>query len=79
MSSIALLPDLLRQALVGDVLRAEQLGMHADDEHFLVVRAIEDADVTPAREHARGAPQKIVIELLRRRRLERVHLAALRD
>ena len=52
--------------------------MHAHHQHLLVVRAIEDADAAARRQAHGGAPQEIVIELLGARRLERMHLAALR-
>ena len=52
--------------------------MHADDEHLLVVGAVEDADVAARGQTHRGAPQEVVVDLVRRRNLERVHLAALR-
>ena len=52
--------------------------MDADDEDLFVVGAVEDADVPAARQEAGRAPQEVVIELLGRRRLERMHFAALR-
>src|ERR1700675_1534087 len=52
--------------------------MHAYDQNFLIVRTIEDADVTAARQDLAGTPQVVVIEFLRRWLLERVDLASLR-
>jgi hypothetical protein len=49
---------------------------HRDD--VLVVRAVEDADLATHRERRVHAPEVVVRELGRRRRLERHHLAALR-
>src|SRR5687768_2183504 len=74
----AVTPDSLRHQLSRQPLAFEQIALHAHDEHLLVLRAIEDADVPAPREAKRGAPEKVVIELLVRGRLERVHRAALR-
>ena len=63
----------LRQAFA-----LQQLAVDADDEHFLVVGAVEHADASALGQPDRGAPQEIVIELLGRRRLEREDLDALR-
>ena len=51
---------------------------HARDQHVLVVRSVEDGDVSSRRHGAVHAPQEIVVRLLRRGRLERRHAAALR-
>ena len=60
----------------GNFCFAENFRMYAHDQAFLVMRAVENAD-PPALGHALGhAPEKIVIELVRRRRLEGVHVAA---
>ena len=52
--------------------------MHANDEHFLVVGTIEDADPPAFRQPAGRAPQKIVLQFLGARLFEAEHLAALR-
>ena len=52
--------------------------MHAHYQHLLVIRPVEDADLTALGELARGAPEEIVLQFLGRGRLERKHLAALR-
>ena len=52
--------------------------MHADDQYFLVVRTIEDTDVTARGEIPGGAPQVVMFQLLHRGRLERCDLTALR-
>jgi len=36
--------------------------MHANDEHFLVVGTIEDADPSAFRKAARRAPEKIMFQ-----------------
>ena len=52
--------------------------MHAHDEGFLVVTAVEDADVAAVGEALHATPQIIVIEVLGGRRLEGKDLATLR-
>ena len=52
--------------------------MNPDHEHLFVVRAIEDTDVPALRQTQRRAPEKIVLQLLRGRLLEGVHLTTLR-
>jgi hypothetical protein len=51
--------------------------VHAHDQHFVVVRAVEDADAPALGQLARGAPQEIVLEFGHARVLEAEHLAAL--
>ena len=65
--------ELLRQ-----LLPRQHLGVHAHHQHFLVIGAVEDADAAALRQALGDAPQEIVVELLGARRLERMHLAALR-
>ena len=57
-----------RVALLPDLLRGELLDAH--DEHVLVVRAVEDADLAALREHVVDAPEEVVRELGRARGLE---------
>ena len=52
--------------------------MHADDQHFLVVGSVEDADAPAFRQIARGAPEKIVLQFGGAGMLEAEYLAALR-
>ena len=52
--------------------------MDPDDEHLLVVRAVEDADAAALGQRLHVAPEEIVVELLVRRLLEAEDLAALR-
>ena len=58
--------------------RCQHLGVHAHHQHLLVVRAVEDADAAALGQRLGDAPEEVVIELLRARRLEGMHLAALR-
>ena len=55
----------------GQLLRGEELGVHAHDEHLLVVAAIEDRDAAALRQLRRRAPEEIVRELAFARLLER--------
>ena len=50
--------------------------MDADDEHLLVVGAIEDADAASFGELAVGAPEEVVLELFGAGLLEAVDVAA---
>ena len=52
--------------------------MHAHDQHFLVIGAVEDADAPAFRQAARGAPEKIVRQFLGAGMFEAEDLAALR-
>jgi hypothetical protein len=52
--------------------------MHAYNEDLLIIGSIEDPDPSPLGQTLDVAPQKIVIEILRRGLLERENLAALR-
>ena len=59
-------------------LAAENLRMHPNDQHFLVIGTIEDADLPAFGKPARRAPEKIVFQLLGARLFETENLAALR-
>src|SRR5439155_26114551 len=72
------LPDVLALAVVRDALVLEQLRVNTDDENLLVVRAVEDADVTSAGQSGGITPEIVVIELLRTGSLEAVDVDALR-
>ncbi len=52
--------------------------MHADDQHLLVVGAVEDADPPAFGQIARRAPEKVVLQLRGAGMLEAEDLAALR-
>ena len=75
----ALFPD----PAVGDVWRQllprQHLGMHAHHQHFLIVRAIEDADMPALWQRSDGSPQKIVRQFLGARSFEGVALRSLAD
>ena len=74
----ALPPDLGGDERRREPLPGEHLGMHPDDEHLLVVGAVEDADPAALGQATRRAPHEVVVELLVGGRLERVHLGPLR-
>jgi hypothetical protein len=75
---VAALPDVLSLAFDRQLLPVEVLRMHSHDQHFLVVRPVEDRDVAARGQSLRVAPQVIVVEFFRRRHLEAGHLDALR-
>jgi hypothetical protein len=52
--------------------------MHTNDQHFLVVGTIEDADPSAFRQAAGGAPKKIMFQFFGARLFETEHLTALR-
>src|SRR5215467_9333863 len=60
---VALLPDMFGDAAVGEFLRAQKRGMHAHDEHFFVVGAVEDADFAALGNVLMVAPEVIVVQL----------------
>ena len=74
----ALVPDPRRHELRRELLRVEQLIVHAYDEHLLVVGTVEDPDAAALRQRAEASPHVVMVELLLRGRLERGHVAALR-
>jgi hypothetical protein len=77
--AIPVLPKVvLIDQLIWKPLAAENLRMHANHEHLLVVGTIEDADPPAFRQTAGRAPKKIVLQLLGTRLFETENLAALR-
>ena len=62
----------------GSFVSLQDLGVHPHDEHFLVVRTVEDADAPALGQVSDVAPHEVVVEFLRRRLLERGYLAPLR-
>src|SRR5579864_3504575 len=75
--TVPLLPEVF---LVAQPFRqpfiAENFWMHPDDQHFLVVRAIEDSDPSAFRKTVCRAPEKIMLQLLGARLFETENLAA---
>ena len=62
----ATIPDACALALTycRESLALQELGMHADDEHLLVVRTVEDGDFAASRQPVGIAPQVVVAQLL---------------
>src|SRR6202034_1139256 len=75
---IALIPDGLSAAGIRQSFPAQDLGVHAHDEHLLVVRAVEDSDLAALGQIARGTPEEVVLEFGGARMLEAEHIATLR-
>ena len=63
---------------VGNPLTGEKLRVYFHDQHFFVVRPIENADFAALRQPDHAAPEKIVVEFLARGLLETENLATLR-
>ena len=59
-------------------LAAQNLRMHPNDQHFLVIGTIEDADPPAFGKPARRAPEKIMLQFFGARLFEAENLAALR-
>ena len=77
--TIAVVPDsLVAMQRVREPFAAKNLGMNADDQDFLVIGSVEDADPSASLQIARGAPEKIVFQFGGAGMLEAEHLAALR-
>ena len=53
--------------------------MHANDQHFLIIGTIEDADPAAFRKAACRAPEKIMFQLFGARLFEAENLAAFAD
>src|ERR1019366_4034720 len=77
--AIPLLPNILLVAqLFGQPLGAKNLRMHANNQHFLVIRTVEDADPAAFRKSARSAPKKIMFQLFGTGLFETEDVAAFR-
>src|SRR5579863_8802585 len=76
---VALVPDrFLIERRARDAFVAQNLGMHARDQHLLVIRSVEYADAPALRKIAGGAPEEVVLQFTWARMFETEHLAALR-
>src|SRR5512134_2104582 len=74
----ALAPDALAYQLLRQLLPCQQRLVDSHHQNLLVVGAVEDANAPALGQMLHAAPQVIVVEVLRRGRLERCHLHALR-
>ena len=75
---VALLPDVLGDQAVGQFLGAKKGGMNADDEDFLVVGAVEDADFAAFGDDFVITPEIVVVQFFNAGRFEGMDLATLR-
>src|SRR2546430_16144228 len=73
-----ILPNFFANKLWRQFLFCQKFGMDSDDEHFFVVTAIEDSNVTPVWQTFHASPEIIVIQIFGRGRFEGIHLATLR-
>jgi hypothetical protein len=62
----------------GSPCRRENLRMHTNDQDFLIVRAIEDANPPAFGKPARGTPEKVMLQFFGARLFETENLAAFR-
>ena len=76
---IPIAPDrLFAVRRIRDAFAAKNLGMHSNDQHFLIIGSIEDADPPAFRQIAGGAPKKVVLQFGGTWMFETEDLAALR-
>src|SRR6516165_5514813 len=73
-----LIPDTLAQERRGQLLSLQDILMYAHYEDLLIVRSVKDPDPSPLGQALGVAPEKVVVEVLRRGLLERENLTALR-
>src|SRR4051812_33041273 len=75
---VAMFPELFLVCVhAWNVLGGDQIGMNLDDEDLFVIRAVEDADAAALGQRFGAPPEKVMVELFRRRMLERIDLNAL--
>src|SRR5260370_15942385 len=73
----ALLPNALANQRRGNTLLCQKFRVHTDHQRFLVIAAVENADVPAIWQGFHAAPEIIMIEVLGRKRFEGINLAAL--
>ena len=56
-------PDVMLARLERKLLAEQVLWMHSDDEHLLVVRPVEDADLSARRQPFLIAAEEVLVEL----------------
>jgi len=77
--TVSFVPQVFRiEQLSRKSLATKNLGMHADDEHVLVIGAIENADAPAFRQATVRAPEEVMFQLLGAGLFETENLAALR-
>src|SRR6266480_118426 len=73
------LPDgFLVKCSISKPLAAENLGVHADDQHLLVIGSVKNTDPPTFWQVSGGSPQEIVLQFCRAGVSITEHLAALR-
>lgn len=76
---VALLPDVLVVLdRVRQLLSLQNARVNANDDHFLIVRTVKNANAAAFRESLLMPPQIVMVEFLGRRSLKCGHLTALR-
>src|SRR5215475_814000 len=74
----AFFPNVLRDQAGWKLLPREKLRMHAHNQRFLVIAAIENANAAALRQTFHATPQVIVVQVFAGGGLEGIDLAALR-
>ena len=72
-----LFPNIFTYEVWRQLLFRQKFGMDPDDKHLFIITAIENSDLTPVRQTFHAAPEIIMVQILARRRFERIYLAAL--
>jgi hypothetical protein len=75
---VAVLPDVVLASAGRQLLGHEVLRVHANEEHLLVVGAVEDADLAAGGQARLVAAQVVLVELSSRGHLEALHAYPLR-
>src|SRR6516165_4651321 len=74
----ALPNSVLVERSICNALAAENLWVHADDQHLLVIASVENADPSPFRQVTGGPPEKIMLQFRRAGMSVAENLTALR-
>src|SRR5580704_15263534 len=74
----AMFPDFFTDLAMRQLLFFQYFRMHAHDQHFFIMRAVENSDVPALRQRFVDPPEKIVLQFLGAWRLERMHVATFR-
>src|SRR6266568_9455084 len=61
--AITVLPEVFAVVALGKAFRLQKFGMDAHNQYFLIIGAVENADLAALGQVARGAPKKVMIEL----------------
>ena len=72
----SILPEAIEVRAVRQLLVVQEFRVDAHSQDFFVVTTIEDPEAAALGKPLGGAPEKVVVQLLGRRLLEREHLAA---